>query len=140
MLESTQDNVSELRYWQSSVTLTFNLLTPKCIGIFLLPSTSMYKYEMCMLKLLKLSFQQFHVFYTHKYLTYQRLCYHHSKRWFHDFKVTNNKFNVNVSHGKAPVAVLEYKWMEVSTPKKERNCIMRESCKSMAFQHNLAKY
>ena len=35
----TQVIVSEPKWWQSSVvTLTFDLWTPKCIGIFLLPS------------------------------------------------------------------------------------------------------
>ena len=38
-LKTTQVIVPEQKYWQSSVvTLTFDLLTPKCIGIFLSPS------------------------------------------------------------------------------------------------------
>ena len=37
--KTTQVIVSEPKYWQSSiVTLTCDLLTPKCIGIFLSPS------------------------------------------------------------------------------------------------------
>ena len=117
MLESTQDNVSKLKYWQCSVvTLTFNLLTPKCIGIFLLSSCiNVYNMKCVCWKLLKLSCQKFNVFYTHKYnqvifwLTSIRGCaFIIPRSGFHDFKGINNKFNVNVSHCKAPVAVLEY--------------------------------
>ena len=58
-LKNTQFIVSQPKYWQSSVvTLTFDLLTPKCIGIFLLPSC-MYVWNMKAVhwKLLKLSCQ-----------------------------------------------------------------------------------
>ena len=57
--KTTQVIVSEPKYWQSSiVTLTFDLLTPKCIGIFLSPSC-IYVWNMKAVrwKLLKLSCQ-----------------------------------------------------------------------------------
>ena len=58
-LKTTQVIVSEPKCWQSSVlTLTFDLLTSKCIGIFLSPSC-IYVWNMKAVpwKLLKLSCQ-----------------------------------------------------------------------------------
>ena len=67
---------------------------------------------MCMLKTIQAIVSEVNVFYTHKYnqvifrLTSIRGCAIIIPRsGFHDFKEINNRFNVNVSHHKAPFAV-----------------------------------